>query len=173
MTTRCLGWIDLATTGIKPDDQILGVAAAVTDCDFNLVAVRYYPIAVTDLPDEVPSRVIEGHTANGVLQQTQQSEIAQALGDATVRIVSFFQDNECVIRDVDWYTPLCGYGVGFDRLFLKAQMSKLNSLFDLCEFDTKALFNVMQIDARAASKPFLHPEQVLKESIRLCQENLK
>lgn len=118
---KYLAWIDLEMTGLDSNqDQILEIAAIVTDVQLNVVA--YGPDLIIHVPKtalECMSQfVLDMHTSSGLVEKVLKSQVT--LAHAQQQVLAFFaQYSEPGVM------PLCGNSIWQDKLFLIKHMPKL------------------------------------------------
>ncbi len=118
-----LCWMDLEMTGLDPaQNVIVEVATVLTDADLNVVAEG--PEIIVQASEEHLGRMIpyvkEMHAKSGLAERIQQS--STNLADAERETLAFLKEH-CAERT----TPLCGNSIWCDRMFLKAQMPRVDA----------------------------------------------
>ncbi len=112
-----LVWIDLETTGLKPElDPIVEIVVVITDYQLNVVATLDSIIihAEREKFARVPF-VLDMHTRSGLVEQSVASTVSMA--EAEARVIGFLQEH--VVKQS---SPLCGSSIYMDRMFLRAHM---------------------------------------------------
>ncbi|QHF00399.1 oligoribonuclease (plasmid) [Pseudomonas amygdali pv. lachrymans] len=139
---RRLPWLDLATTGFTElfdyevyDHLILEIGAAVTDENFNVLAstsivIQHPKRLVLDLCDEAVTRM---HTQNGLFDEVVKSSTTQKAAEH--QLIQFYQQNGVATK----VEPLCGSGIHFDRMFIKAHMRDLNKFLFYRNMDVSSV----------------------------------
>lgn len=151
MHSTLLTWIDLETTGLDPQrDLILEVAIIVTTVNLDEVA-SWHGVTPVDSPEKMCSpKVAEMHEANGLFEECRRRADEEP----------FFLPPGGVCRAddlglVDWiehYAPLAtagqrifaGNSVHFDRSFAQARLPRFAALHSHRVFDVRTL---QQVDA--------------------------
>ena len=141
-----LAWIDLETTGLKPDkDRILEYAVVFTDLELNELVSK---TNIVNQPGEqliplMDEYVIQMHSDNGLLHEIGQGEqipyvaglvrAQQEMMDALDQARSMASDHEVEVIFV-----IAGNTVGFDKGFIKAQMPELFDLLHYRQLDVSS-----------------------------------
>lgn len=112
-------WMDVEMTSLADVnvDQIIQVAAVITDNDLNVIAEGTEITIHADRSafDRIAPEVKALHEKSGVLEASVASTVT--LGEAEKELFSF------ISKHAEAGTaPLCGNSVHMDRMFLKAQM---------------------------------------------------
>lgn len=118
-------WIDLEMTGLEVTrDQILEIAAVVTDKDLQIIAEG--PSLVIHYPDEVLESMNDWckkqHELSGLTKEVQQSTIT--LEQAEHAVYDFLK-----IYCIAGQGIVCGNSVWQDKAFIHQHMPKLDSFF--------------------------------------------
>lgn len=114
-------WIDLETTGLKPEtDVILEIATIITDKNLEIIAEG--PNLVVHQNEESLKNIdpwaLEQHTTTGLLDEVRKSEISTEMAEK--------ETLEFIKQHVDEGGVLCGNTVWQDKRFLMKYMSELN-----------------------------------------------
>lgn len=128
-----LAWIDLETTGLDPaKESILELALVVTDNDLNVVSEWGEVLHWNGDRERVDPVVDEMHQKNGLWDDAGKS--FATCEDAERRVLKVLE------RYVEPRTvPLCGSTIGFDRVFLRRYMPKLERHFHYRNLDVSTL----------------------------------
>jgi len=139
--TMKLIWIDLETTGLKPNvDPMLEAALVVTDEDLNVLCERSWVIAPSmnsyvydqDSFDALLSdHVREMHTRSGLLAEVMGG---QQKGQVEQEMLALVREHAGAGRHL-----LAGSSVHFDHGFIEAQMRELNQCLHYRHFDVSVL----------------------------------
>lgn len=110
-------------TGLLPDRHVtLEIATLITDADLEVVAEG--PVIAIARSDEEMANIddwsLRTHTGSGLLERVQAS--TTGLAEAEQRTLDFVRE---WVRKKK--APLCGNSVHQDRLFLRAEMPKLEA----------------------------------------------
>lgn len=141
-TTAALLWVDLETSGSKPEDFIMEVAAVATDAELNRLWQIQMPIA---LSEEGWQRfrdnafVFNMHTQNGLAADvaTKGRPIEMADNSISALMKGTVVDGKSV-RSHDWM--LAGSGVShFDRQFVLRDLPKTSSFLAYPTLDVGVL----------------------------------
>lgn len=139
---RLLPWIDIETTGFTELDKqmvyqhrILEVAIVVTDEHFTIIdrfcMVAHHPREeVSALCDEVVTRM---HSSSGLLAEVEAS--TNTLEQLERSAVDFLIAAGVSRKSA----PMTGNGIGFDRMFIEAQMPVLNDHLHYRNLDVSAV----------------------------------
>ncbi len=139
---RRLCWIDLETTGFTELNKksvyrhkILEIGALVTDHQFKEIArlsivIHHDLVDVVELCDDV---VMKMHTQNGLFQDMQKACVS--LEEAETLLINFLIDNGIERKG----SPLCGSGIGFDRIFIETHLPALNDHLHYRNLDISAV----------------------------------
>ena len=128
-------WIDLETTGLDPDnDVIIEMATIVTDSNLNTLAEG--PVIAIHHSDEVLARMDEWNTrthgGSGLTQRVKDSTTTMA--EAEAQTIAFLEQ---------WVpkgkSPICGNSICQDRRFLYTYMKNLESYFHYRNLDVSTL----------------------------------
>jgi len=130
-----LVWIDLETTGLDPDhDVIVEIATIVTDKE--LTVLEEGPDLVVRQPPEVWERVdpwvSKQHGASGLIEASKQSAVS--LVDAEARTLESVKTH-CPPKRC----PLAGNSICFDRRFLIRHMPTLEAYLDYRNVDVSSI----------------------------------
>ncbi|MGA9421517.1 MAG: oligoribonuclease [Rhodanobacteraceae bacterium] len=128
-------WIDLEMTGLDPvHDEILEIAAVVTDRDLNILAegpefAIHQPLDRLEAMDEWNRNQ---HTKSGLWQRVLDSSVDLATAEAvTVEFLSqWLPPNK---------SPMCGSSICQDRRFLYRLMPRLERYFHYRNLDVSTL----------------------------------
>lgn len=122
---QTLLWLDLEMTGLSPErDEILQVAAMVTDDTLNVVAegTEYVIHHDASALAHMDSKVRAMHTNSGLLTAVQESQLK--IADVEQKLIAYFIEH-CKPHK----TLLCGNSIWVDRAFLKKYMPQFEALF--------------------------------------------
>ncbi|MBN1857615.1 oligoribonuclease [Candidatus Bipolaricaulota bacterium] len=130
-----LVWIDLETTGLHPDrDVILEIATIVTDKDLSLVATG--PCLVVHQPGEILNAMDpwgkKQHEDSGLLQEVRQSTLSTS--DAEAQTLAFLRKHGAAQSN-----PLCGNSICFDRRFLIRHMPQIDAYLNYRHVDVSSI----------------------------------
>lgn len=126
MTESTMGpiaWIDLETTGLDRDqDLVLEVAVVITDAELNEVAsfsevVHQDRALAVSMMDEV---VLRMHTRSGLLADLAVTSSESGIVEIEQRLLEFVAEHDAL------GAPVAGSNIGFDRGFLEIWMPTLN-----------------------------------------------
>ena len=128
-------WIDCEMTGLVPErDQLLEIAAVVTDAELNILArspefaIRQ-PVAVLEAMDDWNRNM---HSRSGLWQRVLESPHTAAQAEAQmVAFLAEWVDANC--------SPMCGNSIGQDRRFLARLMPRLEAYFHYRNIDVSTL----------------------------------
>lgn len=116
-------WMDLEMTGLNPNEhKIIEVATIATDKDLNIleegpvIAIHYSQKELENVNDWS----FETHTANGLLNRVEKSQIdlAEAENITLSFIMQYVKENKGI---------LCGSSIHNDRRFLIKHMPKIDN----------------------------------------------
>lgn len=148
MSQEKLVWVDIETTGLDPDkDLILELGIVVTDSNLDVVNQQswiFVPYMDKSILDITPA-VVEMHTKNGLW--LEWSANANASGR------DHLDANDDVISDVRLFLeeagalglPMAGSTVHFDRKFLQAHFPEIHRLFHYRNIDVSTIKNLARI----------------------------
>lgn len=157
-------WIDLETTGLDLDRQMLGcrehfileIGVHITDSNFNIIdeginlIIKQDPALVQLISDP---KAFEFHKESGLLELVSTSNLT--LREAEVYILNYLKSHRIQAKS----SPICGNNVSFDKNFIDAQMP------DLAKF-----FHYRKIDVSSFKEVFnrLHPENanIIKKRLK-------
>lgn len=129
-----LFWVDLETTGLKPDfDQIIQVGLVVTDADLKVLDVFEEVVGLSPTFPLSPF-VREMHTKSGLLERCYASDRTAA--DVQQQAVRFIERHSEPGKDVG---PMCGSSVHFDRAFLFEDMPFLHAKWSYRNLDVSSI----------------------------------
>ena len=128
-------WIDCEMTGLVPErDQLLEIAAVVTDAELNILArspefaIRQ-PLAVLEAMDDWNRNT---HSRSGLWQRVLDSPYTAAQAEAQmIAFLSEWVDANC--------SPMCGNSICQDRRFLARLMPRLEAYFHYRNIDVSTL----------------------------------
>lgn len=141
-------WLDLETTGLDPqNDIILELACTLTDfhTPFNIdkPLINYvFPADVSQYYEQMDNAVVSMHTHNGLIracrekheQGYQHGRRIISMEDAIIEAIGFVDS-----KDQDSKPILAGSTIGFDMSFLKVHMPALASKLSYRLYDITAL----------------------------------
>lgn len=128
-----LPWIDLETTGlIAQDDLIVEIALVLTSED--LTHIKLGPSLVifqknADIMWRMADYVRQMHAKSGLLFLIEHG-VRQI--DAETKCLEFLEENGCLGQ------PLCGSNVSFDRAFIDEHMPTLGGMFHYRNIDVSS-----------------------------------
>ncbi len=130
-----LVWIDLETTGLHPDrDVILEIATIVTDKDLCVIATG--PCLAVHQPSEVLDAMDpwgkKQHEQSGLLEEVRKSTLSTS--DAEAQTLGFLHEH-CAPQA----NPLCGNSICFDRRFLIQHMPKVDAYLNYRHVDVSSI----------------------------------
>ena len=130
-----LVWIDLETTGLHPDrDVILEIATIITDKDLGEVATG--PCLVIHQPEEtllaMDSWGKNQHEKSGLLGQVRESTLSTA--EAEAQTLAFLREHGMAQAN-----PLCGNSICFDRRFLIRHMPRVDAFLNYRHVDVSSI----------------------------------
>ena len=128
-------WIDLEMTGLDPfRDQILEIAAVVTDANLDILAEG--PVIALHQPEHVLAGMDDWnkghHGQSGLLERVRNSSYDEQRAE---RKMLAFLEHWCVAGN----SPLCGNSICQDRRFLARCMPRLESFFHYRNLDVSTL----------------------------------
>ena len=152
-----LVWVDLETTGLKPEtSQILEVALVITDVNLNVIdtydsVIMPYTHLLVDTWPGMEEVVRDMHTKSGLLDECRAA-FASTHSKGAVK-------NNLINRIAHYFPadhkprpPLCGSTVSFDRAMLKWHMPEVLDLLHYRNMDVstvKQLAECWRPDAHA------------------------
>ncbi len=150
MSDASMTWVDLETTGLEPQLHIpLELGLAITDDDLNILHQKSWIIEPAAMPlwPELDPRVVEMHTANGLIEAINNGE--------GLSIYTVIEDA------VDWLDhhggtgfPMCGSSVaGFDRPWMRVHFPAVEALFHYRHIDVST---VKELCRRWNKRVFAH-----------------
>lgn len=166
-----LGWLDLETTGFTElnkkmvyEHKILEISLVITDSNFELIAnlnqvIHHDRSIIMPLCDDVVTKM---HTSNNLFEEVELSVLT--LSEAENNAIQFMKVHGIERR----VSPLCGNGVNFDRIFLEAQMPRLNDHFHYRNIDissTKEFIKTISADIEPKKKAAHRAMPDIMESI--------
>jgi oligoribonuclease len=150
-----LAWIDLETTGLKPEEcEILEVGLLVTDNDLNEVHAQSWVLPYeydTDKALTISPIVQEMHTKNELWKECAELSERHASDPAHYR--ADCGRNEIVskiLATLRRFTaakdgPICGSTVAFDRRFLEVHMPLVAAHFSHRNLDVSVLAEIAKL----------------------------
>lgn len=132
MSDQKLLWLDCETTGLTESDIILEVYAGLADIDQPFIICKEYRAVLNYVffPDEPAGThpiVIEMHTKNGLWAECSKSELEA------------YDADEALVKIVPQGTILAGSTVHFDRMFLREEMPRMESLLHHRHLDVSSI----------------------------------
>ncbi len=147
-------WTDLETTGLDPQqDQILEVAAIVTEADLTTVATFHAVVWHNPQKLRMSSFVWKMHTDNGLLEEVGKDHSTAARvtksksQDWTVNAAPSYDVElilEQFVRQYASGAPMAGSSVAFDRGFYKRHFSLVESALHYRNFDVSVYREAMK-----------------------------
>lgn len=133
-----LAWIDLETTGLRPsEDAILEIALVITNQDLSELHAQDWVIKPSkNVPiTEISETVAEMHQQSGLWIESLTSSID--IADA----------HDDILHLLDAYPKMiaCGFGVHFDRGFLREQAPEINDALHYRNLDVRAFTAAMRM----------------------------
>lgn len=135
-------WVDLETTGLDPEKELLlEVAVVVTDADLNELEVKSWVIEQQIILNDLSDFALQTHTANGLLAASARSK-------STVQAVQ--EDLERLMRRSDLWPydagepPLCGSSIYFERQWLSYWMPSFYKRIHYRSIDVSSLKELMK-----------------------------
>lgn len=153
-------WIDLETTGLHDEVQILEVAAVVTDEDLDIQAtyeaVIHHDSLLWRLPDD--TWALRTHTESGLLDEVKKStkewfEVEREL---------------CSFLEALGKHPLCGNSQHFDRKMLAKNMPRVLDFIHYRHIDVSSF-----VEACKRWRPELKDEAPNKREIHRAMADLE
>ncbi len=132
--SKFLGWGDVETLGVDPEDGLLEFGLIVTDLDLKEVDRRSVVLDISGLPiDQIPDWPLIVHGSNGLLAECAHRGVSQS--EAVEQILRFLEELELEPKTV----PLAGASVHFDRAVLRYHMPEVESFFHYRNFDVSTI----------------------------------
>ena len=133
-------WVDLETTGNRPEDKIIEIGAILTDRD--LQELSYKSIVVRTDPETVvlmDPAVHEMHSANGLIEEALDSrDLLYAADRIMEKWIKQYTSND--------HIPLGGSGVShFDRFYIKKDLPKFNRYLAYWAYDTGVIRRTLKL----------------------------
>jgi oligoribonuclease len=122
-------WIDIETTGLDTNDDILEIACIMTTPDLQPIFEREYVIHYDGCTDKMSDWVRETHTRTGLFDKAKQSRTT--ILDAEDDLLK-----EIGIRDG---FIMAGNSIHFDRGFIKKKMPRLFEKFHYRVMDVSSI----------------------------------
>lgn len=141
-------WVDLETSGLDSVmDHLMEVGVIVLDKDFNEIATFRQVVCsapVQFLIDRMPSKVLEMHTKNGLLDELRN---IWAQGQEVTKDLNLISTNRRLRDFLDGIGPakkfeMCGSTINFDRGFLNEDLSDVHDWFHYRNIDVSTIKNV-------------------------------
>lgn len=142
-------WIDLETTGLDIDFNMLGVqkhkileiGMHITDSQFNIVDSGFEVIIHHDkstLSELMNDFVLDMHTQSGLLDKVEKSTIS--LEQAQTMMKAYVDSYNIETKS----SPICGNNVSFDKNFLDAQMPEFSQILHYRKIDVSSIKEVVK-----------------------------
>lgn len=132
-------WIDIETTGLNPEeDLMLELAVVITDFDLNEQAEFSSIIVESDAAIRCEANgILDMHKKSGLLDSIKQwgHDVDCTLTNVERRALQFLEE-ECPSRRLG---PMCGSTIAFDRSFLKVHMPELAGRFHYRNLDVSTV----------------------------------
>lgn len=119
-----LVWIDCEMTGLDlGNDQMIEIAALVTDADLNIfgegvdIVIHADDEALAEMPDVVRDM----HESSGLTEEVRQSTVT--LAEAEQQVLNYIREHVPDVRSV----PLAGNSIATDRGFISRDMPELDA----------------------------------------------
>ncbi len=163
-----LVWIDLETTGLHPDrDVILEIATIITDKDLGEVATG--PCLVIHQPEEtllaMDSWGKNQHEKSGLLEQVRKSTLSTA--EAEAQTLAFLREH-CAAQA----NPLCGNSICFDRRFLIRHMSSVDAFLNYRHVDVSSVKELVARWYPELSRSMSHEKASAHRALQDIQESI-
>ncbi|MFD8340590.1 hypothetical protein ACFV42_49645 [Streptomyces solisilvae] len=163
-------WIDLETTGLRPEDRILEVGLKVTnrwgDEAGRFACVVGYSDAMVSghwLSDKALGPVVHAmHTKNGLIDEVlahsarvaNNPRCGRARPDVETRALEFLM--EVFGGMPDHRFPMAGASVQFDRAALRVQMPRLHNWFHYRQYDVSTILGLATMSGH-------HPDDTVRK----------
>lgn len=142
--TPNLLWVDVETTGLDPEvELLLEVAVVVTDADLNELEAKSWVIHQEIVLNALSDFALKTHTENGLLNEVVRSghtreSVDRELGNLMRR--SALWPSFCV---GDERPPLCGSSINFERQWLSAYLPEFYKYIHYRSIDVSSLKELM------------------------------
>lgn len=142
-------WIDLETTGLDVDYNMLGVqkhkileiGMHITDSQFNIIDPGFEIIIhhdKSDLAKVMSDFVLNMHTQSGLLEKVENSTVS--LKQAETMMKMYVDSYNIEAKS----SPICGNNVSFDKNFLDAQMPEFSQILHYRKIDVSSIKEVVK-----------------------------
>lgn len=147
-----IAWIDLETTGNRPEDQIIEIGAVMTDRDLNELSSKQIVVSgpysfqngtlflSRDAKLETMDPfVVDMHTKNGLLEDCTKIGVSMPAADSAIThwIKQYTKGD---------HIPLAGSGVShFDRAFIKKDLPKFDKYLSYWAYDTGVIRRTLKL----------------------------
>lgn len=144
-----LVWIDLETTGLDTDFNMLGVqkhkileiGMHITDSQFNIIDPGFEIVihhSKADLAEVMDDFVVNMHTKSGLLEKVENSTVS--LKQAETMMKMYVESYNIESKS----SPICGNNVSFDKNFLDAQMPEFSQILHYRKIDVSSIKEVVK-----------------------------
>lgn len=133
-------WVDLETTGNRPEDHIIEVGAVLTDRELTEIdSVRLVIGATASQLEGMEPLVVNMHTKNGLLAEVGKSNIALPKADQLMAAwIKQYTKGE--------HIPLAGSGVlHFDRPYIKKDLPEFNRYLSYWAYDVGVIRRTLRL----------------------------
>lgn len=157
-------WVDVETTGLDPEkDLLLEVALVSTNSEME---EQGRVSRVIHLPGDyaLTPKILEMHGGNGLLDECRAS--TAALEEVETELVEWVRRRFC------WGRPMGGSNPWFDRRFLVRHMPRLASLFHYRSFDVNTVSMLLGVPKGSAEVRHRAIDDIERD-ISFIRESLK
>ena len=136
-------WVDLETTGLDPDEELLlEVAVVVTDAELNELEVMSWVIGQTIVLNDLSDFALKTHTENGLLAEVARSK--RDADDLDDHLHRFMMRSDLWPNYLIDLPPLCGSSISFERRWLEFHLPKFYGHINYRSIDVSSLKELMQ-----------------------------